>query len=719
MASFRRAALCAALCCAAAAGAWAQKPADLKKSGERYFDNRRWQEAMLALSQFQQEKPGDPTVLTKLGICHYHLHDAEKARQYLEYVLNSQPKAAEPELYYYMARTLHGQQDWQRAIVFYKFFLKNARAKHPLRASAVDDIKRCVSGMGIYANDAVALVENLGERVNTPGDEFAPLPSVNHAERLYFSAAREGCTGGFRTEEGLEDALAGRSRSDMFFAEQSSTGWEEAEPLAALLNTARDEMALAFSANGRVLFYFRGFTLFSGEIFADTAGRNDEYAIAPPTFECPFRPEEGDQTPFFFNDSTLLFASRRAAEGAQGGLDIYISQRSGGQWSAPANLGAPVNSPYDELAPFLAKDGRALFFSANHTGSMGGLDVFKAVFDDKKRAWGAPANMGNGINSPGDDAFFRLAADGKTAFFSSDRLESIGQRDVFVAYFKEELPEAARTSRPAVFADVGKTSPAANAETAEATERESVLLSPLYYDVDRDLQNPENAKILAELAALARNFPETTVLVTLHTDETGPAKFDLYYGIKRAEIIGKILAEKGVPAGRVALRSAGPNYPVAKNVIALDDNPTGRRLNRRAEFAIVAPGGAVAPVDLAMKQPNIPEIMAADGARFLDDMTEGLSYKVEVAATRQVFTNDALAMFGDVTIESAPGSGLYRYTAGFFKNWRAAVAFRTELTKQGFAEAFVVAYINGVRLSKAEAVGLVKKFPDLANFIKG
>ncbi|MFN4253525.1 MAG: OmpA family protein [Saprospiraceae bacterium] len=713
----RYTALLAAFFWVAASSVFAQKPAELKKSGERYFDNQRWREAMLAFSHYQQEKPGDAAVLTKLGICHYHLHDAEKARQYLEYVLNKEPNTREPDLFYYLARTLHGQREFQRAIIFYKLFLKNASGRHPLRAGVVDDIKRCVRAMTLRPNENVALVENLGDRVNTTGDEFGPIPSVNHADRLYFSSAREGCIGGLRTDEGLEDGLAGRWRSDMFFAELGSSGWELGDALSSLLNTARDEAALAFSEDGRVLYYFRGFTLFSGEMFADTAGRKDEYAVQPPTFDCPFRAEDGDQSPFFFNDSTLLFASRRP--GGLGGLDIYISQRTGGQWSTPANLGAPVNSAYDETTPFLAHDGRTLYFSANHAATMGGLDVFKAVFDDKKRAWSQPENMGTEVNSPADDAFFRLERDGKTGFLASDRMESMGKRDLFVVYFKEELAEAMRSSRPAVFADVGKMSASEAEAAASSAERETVLLSPIYYDTDRDLQSPDNLKIVNEVAALARNFPEINVLVTAHTDVSGPAKFDLYYGIKRAEIIGKSLTDKGVPAGRVVLRSVGPAYPMARNVLGLDDNPTGRKLNRRVEFQLIVPGGNRPPVDLQTKRPTIPDIMAADGWQRLDDLTDGLSYKVEVATTRQIFTNDALSMFSDIAIESAPGSGQYRYTAGFFKKHRDALAFRAELVKQDFHEASVVAYLDGVRLSKAEAVGLLKKFPDLAGYIKG
>jgi hypothetical protein len=70
-------------------------------------------------------------------------------------------------------------------------------------------------------------------------------------------------------------------------------------------------------------------------------------------------------------------------------------------------------------------------------------------------------------------------------------------------------------------------------------------------------------------------------------------------------------------------------------------------------------------------------------------------------------------------IVSQPGSGLYQYTAGYFKRYEKAAKSSRELRELGFTAARVIAYVNGISVSKAEAVGLVKKYPDLAAFIKG
>ncbi len=693
--------------------AMAQKGAELKKSGEKAFANRRWADALTLLSQYQQEKPGDASVLTKLGIVHYHLHQPEKARQFLEYVAKQNPASQDADLFLYLARTLHGQQEFEKAIPAYKSFLRVAGERHPQRAGTPDNIRRCVNAQSIPANDNVALVENLGDHVNTPGDEFAPLTSPNSPNRLYFSAAREGATGGRRNDAGLEDLESGHWCSDMFFTNQATSGWEHATSLSGLLNTPRHEIALSFGSKGQVLYFFRGFTPYSGDFFADTAGRKDEYAVNPPVFVSTIMPENGDRSPFFFNDTTVLFSSRQP--GGQGGFDLYITTYSAGRWTLPQNLGPEINSPYDETAPFLARDGRTLYFSSNRLESMGGLDIFRSIFSDETQTWPAPANLGFPVNSPGDDEYFRLAADGRSGFFSSDRLEGLGERDLYIVYFREEQQEQARASQPALFTEVQQL--AAN-NRKNQSEAGPASIPALLYNTDKDVLIPENLKIAEDAATLARSYPQATVLVTCFTDETGPAKFDLYYGIKRAEMVGKTLTERGVPAGRIVLRSAGSTYPLARTIIDATVNPAAARLNRRIEISLVTQAEKL-PVEVRVQRPEVSELMAASGIKNFDQNTTGVFFKVEIATTRQILTNDALAMFSDLMIESQPGSGAYRYTAGLFRQFDEAAQLKKELQNQGFPEAAVVAYIDGIRITKAEAVGLLKKHPELAGFIRG
>lgn len=112
---------------------------------------------------------------------------------------------------------------------------------------------------------------------------------------------------------------------------------------------------------------------------------------------------------------TMYFCSNMP--GGYGGSDLYICHRNGNSWSKPENLGAAVNSPGDELFPFIAADGD-LYFSSNGHPGLGGLDIFRAPKDQQDTP---PANMGYPINTHADDFGLVLSGTGNQGFFSSNR----------------------------------------------------------------------------------------------------------------------------------------------------------------------------------------------------------------------------------------------------------------------------------------------------------
>ena len=685
----------------------AQKPSTLKTDGEKAFADGRWAVALDNLSKYQQLKPGDLGVLSKIGQSAYQLHLPEQAQQYLGYVTGP-GKSIDPMDWFYWARTLHGLGEWEKAIDAYKQFIRRVGNDHPFRNNARTNILRCVSGMRTLGNDDIALVENLGDKINSAGDEFAPLPSVNHNNRLYFSASRENSVGGLRNDEGFEDPNKGHWCSDMYYAQRQTMGWEAPTPFSSLQNTPRYEVALDFTDDGKVLHYFRGFTLFGGEIYTDTAGLKDEYISSPRPFEGAVNAFLGDQAPFYISDTVVIFASRR--DGGLGGLDLWASKRINGVWAPALNLGPTVNSPYDETTPYIATDGTTLYFSTNRTEGIGGLDIWKSSFSLEQRQWSPAVTMGIGINTPGDEAWFRIAPDGTLACFASNRIsDNFGGYDLYYAYFKEAQPAQAR----AAFAMFEQAKTIENTNTVP-----EITLAPLYYTSDRDVLSDANNAILKSAVTMARRFPETKLLITVNTDETGPMKFDLYAGIKRGDMVGKALVSGGVSPDRILLRSAGPGYPIARNFINGTDNAAGRTLNRRIEIVPITLSGEL-PMVFKLERPVVSELMLAAGTQRLDEQSQGLIYRVELTTVRQVLTSDALGLFSDVLIESNQGSGEYRYLTGAERTMAAINTLKKDAVSNGFSSASVVAYINGLRLSRAEAVGLVKKYPDLAGYIRG
>jgi outer membrane protein OmpA-like peptidoglycan-associated protein/tetratricopeptide (TPR) repeat protein len=695
---------------------YSQKPAELKANGEAAFGEGRWAEAMDFLTQYQAQKPGDLGVLAKIGRSAYYLHQPDQALKYLEYV-TLQGKSIDPDTWYALARTLHGVQDWERAIEAYKQFLRLAPDTHPYRANVRDNLKRCVTGMTSVANLEVALIENPGAPINSPGDEFAPLPSPNYSDRLYFSASTPESTGGRRNDDGYEDLKTGHWCSDMYVSKRTTRGWEDPQPFSSLQNTARFEYAADFTNDGRVMCFYRGFTLYGGQFLTDTAGQNDEYRSEATVLDVPVRPLDGDVAPFYFNDNTLLFASRR--EGGQGGLDLWATQWADTAWAAPVNLGPGVNSAYDETTPFVAADGKTLFFSSNRLSSIGGLDVFSASFDPAKQEWSAVSTMGVGVNSPGDDAFFRLAADGSTATFASNRItDNLGERDLYIAYFKNPMAVQSESKAPE-FAFFDQ-------KTAQQEEDaiQKIVFTPLFYTNDRDLTNTENLQMLNQAAIALRQHPTAILTVTCHTDNGSLPKFDLFAGIKRAESVAKTLTDRlGVTPDRLLVRSAGQTYPLARNIVDGAPNTAGQRFNRRVDLTLglhpLQSSSQTKSFVASIIRPEMAQQMQAAGTSRLDAQDKGLLYRVEFANTRQVLTSDALSLLTDVMVELPTGGGAYRYLAGAERTYAKAQPIKKDLEAQGFKDVVIVAYVDGIRIERNEAARLLKKHPDLSGYMRG
>ncbi len=411
-----------------------------KQEAKEYFFHQHYADALAVLSGARELAKSDQEARFLLAACHYHLNQLENARQLFQEAISTE-KAPYPECWLYMGKIHHAMHQFNKAAGYYKDYLRQIKASHPNRQMVWDDIRRCARGLSLQYMPSVAVAENMGSSVNTPQDEFGPIVSPNFGNKLYFSSIRPGNIGGRRDKSGKPDSRLGSFCSDMFTCKMVGTqAWGEVKALHHLLNSPQHDVLLDFNGDGSVLYYFKGREPSQGQIYMDTFQKVEERRLSSDPFRGPVNPAIGDGTPHFVNDTLVYFSSRRP--GGYGGLDLYYTTFSAGRWAAPKNLGDVVNTPYDESTPFLARDGKTLYFSSNHPQrSMGGLDVLKTVYNSRSGRWTEPENVGMPVNSAGDDAYFRIAKDGFTAFFSSSRKDGLGQRDLYIAYFHDFLPE--------------------------------------------------------------------------------------------------------------------------------------------------------------------------------------------------------------------------------------------------------------------------------------
>jgi len=146
-----------------------------------------------------------------------------------------------------------------------------------------------------------------------------------------------------------------------------------------------------------------------------------------------FKENANDGTPAFTNDgSTVVFARGNTGKSKDPSpdVDLYMSKKTGNAWSEPERLSISDSIAWDG-SPSFSADERTLYFSSNRRGGKGGVDLYRVPIDNSGR-FGRPINLGSTINTPGDELFPYVSANGKL-YFSSDGHPSIGGLDLFVA----------------------------------------------------------------------------------------------------------------------------------------------------------------------------------------------------------------------------------------------------------------------------------------------
>lgn len=259
-------------------------------------------------------------------------------------------------------------------------------------------------------------IHNIGISVNTPFAETHPYISAD-SQTLYFT----------RRVNGIDDDFF-RSGKD------SCGGWFYARNMGSPPNTSSHESAQMISADGHYLFFSRcdnrsenGWDRGGCDLFmAYTA---DSVWSIPQSFGATINTPAFEGMPCLSSDNRELYYVSDRPDG-YGGLDIWVSRFENGLWQEPRNLGPEINTPGDEISPFLHADNNTLYFSSDgHTG-MGGNDLYfcRRTGDT---TWSKVENLGYPINTTANENSISLTVDGHKAFISSDRDSVAGNYDLY------------------------------------------------------------------------------------------------------------------------------------------------------------------------------------------------------------------------------------------------------------------------------------------------
>ncbi|NOY05382.1 MAG: OmpA family protein [Chlorobi bacterium] len=220
--------------------------------------------------------------------------------------------------------------------------------------------------------------------------------------------------------------------------------------LGAIVNSSADDFSPTVTAGGDLLYFCSdrgGKQAVGGQDFWISSFDGMFWKL-PLNAGPPVNTVGNEGSPSITGDgTTLVFAACGRADGV-GRCDLYLSRLEGMQWGEPRNVGPPVNTAEWESQPSISVDGNVLFFVSDRDGGLGGLDIWRTErLPDG--SWAEPVNVGPSINTEGDETSPYIAADGKTLYFSSDGRPGLGKTDIFVSRFVDGAwTEARNVGRP-------------------------------------------------------------------------------------------------------------------------------------------------------------------------------------------------------------------------------------------------------------------------------
>ena len=471
---------------------------------------------------------------------------------------------------------------------------------------------------GLFAARKAPDIKQLGSRYtvkrmevfNSRRADYCPMLFGDEYDQLYFTSTRNEAQGDELS------GITGTKPGDLFFSQKDDKGkWSKPEDVSGGVNTAYDEGACCFSADGREMFLTQCVTDPSYPRYAqivkssrsDAAwGKATEVKLTGDTLSSYAHPAISPDGEWLYFTSDM--------PGGKGGLDIWRVRITPAGYGGVENLGEPVNTPGDEAFPTFRPNGD-LYFSSNGHPGLGGLDIFIAkVGKDGRYHLSHP---GYPLNSQGDDFGMTFEGPYNRGFFSSNRGDARGWDHIYSFVNPEimqtvkgwvyemdgyELPAAqvyvigddGTNEKMSVHSDGSFTkvldpgvsylflatckgylnhqeqvkalvNPKESRDTtlqfALANISAPTLIDNIFYDFDKATLRDSSKTALDKLVALLNENPHVTIELSAHCDYKGSAEYNKRLSQRRAEAVVAYLIAHGIAADRLTPVGYGKERP--------------------------------------------------------------------------------------------------------------------------------------------------------------
>ncbi len=463
---------------------------------------------------------------------------------------------------------------------------------------------------------------NAWKTVNSSEDDFSPIIADDKGKSLLFTSSRENSTGN------RIDDWTGQNFSDLYISYSSAKGdWSTPIPVddQGIVNTEANDGTASFNAKFSVMYFTRcgyekkkvmGCQVFKTEKKGKAWSEPENVKLGVDTTKIYGHPSiSGDEL-------TIYFASDM--DGGYGGKDIWVATRArkNKDFENPRNLGPTVNTPGDEMFPYLRQDS-LLYFASNYHPGMGGLDIFKTVKSGNQ--WSTPENMKSPVNSNADDfgiTFFPNNPEEKGYLSSNRRMKGVKGGDDIYSFLKipliftlqgvvrddrtlqpikgagikmvgsdgtsieiktdnkgfysfdktQILPETSyelTVTKEGYFSDKGR-------ETTVGLEQSKdfvidfvlipipvkpIVLPEILYDLAKWDLKPQYQDSLQGLITILEANPNLTIELASHTDIRASDQYNDTLSQKRAQSVVDYLIERGIDPDRLVAKGYGEKVP--------------------------------------------------------------------------------------------------------------------------------------------------------------
>ena len=522
---------------------------------------------------------------------------------------------------------------FEKALVAINDLLDKKPPRNSTSLKAAQYRQRCFEFAVDYARknaerNYVFAPQNAGNNINSASSEYFPSLTIDGKELIF-------------------TRKLGSFNEDFFYSDKTGSDWNKARPAEGNVNTEMNEGAQNISVDGQQLVFAacdRPGAFGSCDIYTSYFGKNGwSEAI---NLGNRVNTDQWESQPCLSPDKKdLYFSSRRF--GGFGGCDIYVSHlQPNGKWGEPQNLGPEINTAGDEQCPFMHADNQTFYFTSNFWPGYGEDDLFitRKMPENK---WSAPVNLGYPINTISKEGTLFITADGRTAYYSSDKSDSKGGLDIYYFELREDvrpnktlwvkgqvhdkktgagLPSAVELTDLStkqtinhvqtdeqgnylITLPVGKdyafnvnrkgylfysdnfslkdVSPDStyqkNIPLQPIEVNASIVLNNIFFDVNKFDLKPESQVELDKIVEFLNDNPTVKIEISGFTDNVGKPADNLKLSLSRAKTTVSYLQNKRISPQRLSYKGFGETQPRADN-----KTDEGRAMNRRTEMKVVA-----------------------------------------------------------------------------------------------------------------------------------